>query len=88
MKGAMFQNFVKQSFDTKVIKDKTKIKNLLGNSIDRLETDFNFMTQGTFDLNNPKYSGSYVGMKKGNKTVIKEPSLILASSKSNILNDQ
>ncbi len=41
------------------------------------------MAQLTFDLEHPKIQGSsdYIGIKKGNKTVIKEPIQVISSSK-------
>ena len=86
---AMYQNFIKQSFDTKISKGKKEMRSITGFSNEKLEPDFGSFTQLTFDMNNPKYSGSYVGMKKGNKTVIKEPSQIITNtSKSNLLSDK
>ena len=64
----MFQNFVKQSGDGK----KKTNQNIFVTSDDKIEPDFNSFTQLTFDSNHPNYASNYVGMKKGNKTVIKE----------------
>jgi redox-regulated HSP33 family molecular chaperone len=59
---AMFQNFVKQSFD---VKSKAH-QNILVTSDEKIEPDFNSFTQLTFDSSHPNYASNYVGMKKGN----------------------
>ena len=70
----MFQNFVKQSFEVK--NQKQSKQNIFGTSMDKIEPDFNSFSQLTFDSSHPNYASNYVGMKKGNKTLVKEPSKI------------
>lgn len=41
----------------------------------------------SFDNSHPVYNKNYVGMKKGNQTVIKEPLVIMKNSKSNIMSE-
>ena len=45
--------------------------------MDKIQPDFNSFTQLTFDSSKPNYSSNYVGMKKGNKTLVNEPTKII-----------
>lgn len=44
-------------------------------SDDKIEPDFGSFTQMTFDNNHPNYQSAFVGIKKGNKTVVKDPAV-------------
>lgn len=79
----MYQNFMKKSFDAKLV-SKTNMDlrtNLLQNSNEKLEKEFGLFNAQTFDVKSKNNVANYLGLKKGNKTVIKEPSFVVSSNR-------